>query len=253
MKITFLGTGTSQGVPVIGCTCEVCKSVDFKNQRTRCAIMISTQKKTIVIDIGPDFRQQMLRERVNRIDAILITHEHKDHTGGLDDVRPFNFMHKMDMPVYARSSVCEQLKKEYSYIFKQDPYPGAPRVLLNEIANSAFSIDNIEVQPIEGHHANLLVFGFRIGSFTYITDMNKISDVELEKIIGTETLVINALQKENHPSHFRLVEALNIIEKINPKQAFLTHLSHRMGLHQTIEKELPSNVSIAYDGLQITL
>lgn len=250
MRFTFLGTGTSQGVPVIGCTCKVCKSVDFKNQRTRCAAMIEINDKIIVIDIGPDFRQQMLRERVNKIDAILITHEHKDHTGGLDDVRPFNFKHKMDMPVYARRSVCEQLKIEYNYIFKANPYPGAPRVILHEIQNQPFLIDDIKVQPIEGLHAQLLVFGFRIGPLTYITDMNKISETELQKIEGSEVLVINALQKEEHASHFRLDEALTIIKKTNPKKAFLTHLSHRMGLHYEIEQELPQNVTIAYDGLK---
>ena len=253
MKITFLGTGTSQGVPVIGCSCEVCKSVDFKNQRTRCSAMIQVNSKTLVIDVGPDFRQQMLRERVKKIDAILITHEHKDHTGGLDDVRPFNFMHKMNMPVYARNSVCEQLKNEYNYIFKTNPYPGAPRVVLHEIENKPFLIEDIEIKPIEGLHGQLLVFGFRITNLTYITDMNKISETELNKIKGTEVLVINALQKEEHPSHFRLDEALKIVSKINPKKAFLTHLSHRIGTHFEIERDLPENVKIAYDGLEVKL
>ena len=253
MKITFLGTGTSQGVPVIGCSCEVCKSVDFKNQRTRCSAMIQVNSKTLVIDVGPDFRQQMLRERVKKIDAILITHEHKDHTGGLDDVRPFNFMHKMNMPVYARNSVCEQLKNEYNYIFKTNPYPGAPRVVLHEIENKPFLIEDIEIKPIEGLHGQLLVFGFRIANLTYITDMNKISETELNKIKGTEVLVINALQKEEHPSHFRLDEALKIVSKINPKKAFLTHLSHRIGTHFEIERDLPENVKIAYDGLEVKL
>jgi len=251
MKITFLGTGTSQGVPVIGCECQVCKSVDFKDQRTRCAVMFETKNKNIVIDIGTDFRQQMLRERVKKVDAVLLTHEHKDHTGGLDDIRPFNFMHKMDMPVYGRKSVCEQLRKEYSYIFKENPYPGAPKVILKEIKNEPFLVEDIHIEPIEGLHHRLLVFGFRVENFTYITDMNEISDQELEKIKGSKILVINALQKENHPSHFTLNQALEIIEKIKPNQAYLTHLSHRMGLHQQIERELPQNTNIAYDGLQI--
>ena len=251
MKITFFFFLTSQGVPVIGCQCLVCNSVDFKNQRTRCSLMFQTKGKNIVIDIGTDFRQQILRERITRVDAVLVTHEHKDHTAGLDDIRPFNFMHKMDMPVFARKSVCDQLRLEYSYIFKKDPYPGAPRVVLNEIINSPFSIDElIEVKPIEGLHYKLLVFGFRIENFTYITDMNEISEKEVEKLKGTEVLVINALQKENHPSHFTLDEALSIIKKIDPKQAFLTHLSHRMGLHEEVEKTLPHNVKIAFDGLQ---
>ena len=195
----------------------------------------------------------MLRERVKKIDAILITHEHKDHTGELDDVRPFNFMHKMNMPVYARNSVCEQLKNEYNYIFKTNPYPGAPRVVLHEIENKPFLIEDIEIKPIEGLHGQLLVFGFRITNLTYITDMNKISETELNKIKGTEVLVINALQKEEHPSHFRLDEALKIVSKINPKKAFLTHLSHRIGTHFEIERDLPENVKIAYDGLEVKL
>ncbi len=252
MKITFLGTGTSQGVPVIGCTCLVCKSVDFKNNRTRCAIMVTTQDKNIVIDIGPDFRQQMLRERVKKVDAVLITHEHKDHTGGLDDIRPFNFMHQMDMPIFARKSVGDQLRIEYNYIFKAKPYPGAPRVVLNEIENKPFLFDGITIQPIEGLHYKLLVFGFRVGKFTYITDMNKISDEELKKVEGSDILVINALQKEPHVSHFRLDQALDIIAKIKPKQAYLTHLSHRMGQHHEIEQELPENVQLAYDGLKVS-
>lgn len=251
MKITFLGTGTSQGVPVITCNCPVCTSTDFRDQRTRCSILIKTDSQNVVIDIGPDFRHQMLRERIKRIDAIILTHEHRDHTAGLDDVRPFNFAHKMDMPIYARPSVCAQLKREYEYIFKENPYPGAPRVILNPIENKPFTVNKDLFTPIEGIHYKLPVYGYRIENFSYITDMNKISDDELKKMEGSDIIVINALQKEHHMSHFTLSEALKLINQLLPKKAFLTHMSHRMGLHAEIETELPENVYLAYDGLTI--
>lgn len=250
MKATFLGTGTSQGVPVIACDCKVCSSIDFRDQRTRCSLLLETENQTLAIDIGPDFRAQMLRERVTKIDGILVTHEHRDHTAGLDDVRPFNFAYKMDMPVYARPSVCEQLKREYAYIFQAKPYPGAPKVDLIEIKNKPFKVQSDDVTPIEGLHYKLPVFGFRIKDFSYITDMKTISDDEMKKLEGTKTLVINALQKEEHLSHFTLEEALNIIKKINPEKAYLTHISHRLGLHKVVQEELPENVYLAYDGLQ---
>ncbi|WP_205502570.1 MBL fold metallo-hydrolase [Rufibacter psychrotolerans] len=253
MKITFLGTGTSQGVPVIGCECEVCRSLDFRDKRLRVSILVEAAGKTLVIDSGPDFRQQMLRERVKRLDAVLFTHEHKDHTAGLDDIRAFNFLQHIDMPLYADPRVLTQLQQEFSYIFTNTTYPGVPKVELNPIQNQPFEVHGISVTPIQVLHHRLPVFGFRIGDFTYITDANFISEAELEKIKGSKVVVLNALRKEPHISHFSLSEALAVLEEIAPEQAYLTHISHLLGRHQEVEKELPPNVSLAYDGLVLTL
>lgn len=253
MKITVLGTGTSQGVPVIGCECEVCQSDNPKDKRLRVSIMVETQGKAIVVDIGPDFRQQMLRANVKKIDAILLTHEHTDHVIGLDDVRPFNFRYEMDMPVYGEKRVLDVIRtKRFAYIFEAHPYPGVPRVLLNEIdEHSLFEVEGIKVTPIRHLHKYLPVLGFRFGDFTYLTDIKTISDEELEKVKGTKYLLISALRKREHLSHLSLGEALELIEKIQPQQAWLTHLSHEMGKHEEVSKELPDNVAIAYDGLEI--
>ncbi|WP_207434486.1 MBL fold metallo-hydrolase [Sabulibacter ruber] len=253
MKITFLGTGTSQGVPVIGCECEVCRSLDFRDKRLRVSILVEVGGRTLVIDSGPDFRQQMLRERVKRLDAVLFTHEHKDHTAGLDDIRAYNFMQHMDMPLYGDQRVLNQLQQEFSYIFTNATYPGVPRVELNPIQNEPFEVFGIPVTPINVLHHRLPVFGFRIGDFTYITDANFISDAEKEKIKGSKVVVLNALRKEPHISHFSLSEALAVLEEIGPEQAYLTHISHLLGLHQEVEKELPSFVNLAYDGLVLSL
>lgn len=253
MIVTFLGTGTSQGVPVIACDCEVCRSVDYRDKRSRSSIHIQVDHKSFVIDTGPDFRTQMLRERIKRLDAILFTHEHKDHTAGLDDVRSFNFIQKKDMPVYGREQVLNQLKKEFSYIFSENKYPGVPRVNLNEITNQNFSIDGVSIQPIDVMHYKLPVFGFRIGDFTYITDANYISPKEIEKIKGSKVLVLNALQKTEHISHFTLQEAVDLATEIGVEQTYLTHISHKMGKHMHVEKELPDNVDLAHDGLKIEL
>ncbi len=253
MTITFLGTGTSQGVPVIACDCDVCKSVDFRDKRTRSSVHIKANDLSLIIDTGPDFRSQVLRERIKWVDAIIFTHQHKDHTAGMDDIRSFNFHQKMDMPVYARKEVITQLKKEFSYIFQEKKYPGIPRIKTFEIENKPFKINKCEILPINVLHHQLPVFGFRIGNFTYITDANLISDDEMEKIKGSKTLVLNALQKEKHISHFTLDQAIEIGKKCEAEKVYFTHISHKMGKHRTVSKELPENMELAYDGLQLTI
>ncbi|HLT06506.1 MAG TPA: MBL fold metallo-hydrolase [Cyclobacteriaceae bacterium] len=253
MKVTFLGTGTSQGVPVIGCDCEVCSSLDFRDKRLRSSVHLQVGAKSLVIDTGPDFRQQMLREGIKRLDAIIYTHEHKDHTAGLDDIRPFNFSQHADMPIYAQASVLEQIKREFSYIFSDRRYPGIPMVETCAIDNHPFNIDGIGVQPIRVLHHKLPVFGYRINDFTYITDANHIPPEEMEKIKGTRVLVINALQHQPHISHFTLAQALEVAEALQPERTYLTHISHKLGLHREVEETLPPGVFIGYDGLKITL
>jgi phosphoribosyl 1,2-cyclic phosphate phosphodiesterase len=255
MKIIILGSGTSQGVPVIACECEVCKSLDFRDDRLRVSVYIEIENTHLVIDTGPDFRTQMLRNKITKLDAVLFTHEHKDHTAGMDDLRSFQFKLNKDIPIYARNSVIEQLKKEFSYIFveKEKKYPGVLNVQENIIQNKAFTINGIEILPIEAMHYKLPVFGFRIKNFVYLTDVKSIADTEKEKLTNTEVLILGALQKEDHISHFTLWEALQFIEEIKPKMTYLTHISHKMGKHAQVEKELPANVKIGYDGLQIFL
>lgn len=251
MKVTFLGTGTSQGVPVIGCHCDVCKSQDKRDDRLRSSVHISLEDTSIVIDTGPDFRMQMLREGIERLDAILYTHQHKDHVAGLDDVRSFNFLQQMDMPVYANAMTIEQLKNEFPYAFSKDRYPGAPKIITTEIGDSPFYIKGIKVIPIPLMHRKLPVLGFRIGDFTYITDANYISEASTELIRGSSVIVINALRKKKHISHFNLQEAINEIHRLQPERAYITHISHKMGLHREVSKELPEGILLAYDGLKI--
>ena len=253
MKITFLGTGTSQGVPVIACKCKVCQSPDEKDKRLRSSVMIETQDTTIVIDTGPDFRQQMLREKVEKLDAVIFTHEHKDHIAGLDDVRSFNYIQKKAMDVYALKRVTEALKREYAYVFADDKYPGVPQLNLHNIDNEKFKIKNVKITPIKVMHISLPIFGYRINDFTYITDANFISEEEKLKIKGSKILVINALRKKKHFSHFCLSEALELINEMKPEKAYITHISHQMGLTKDIQKELPANVSLAYDRQQIII
>ena len=253
MKITFLGTGTSQGVPVIACDCEVCTSADRRDNRLRVSVMIEAQGKVIVIDSGPDFRYQMLRARVKHLDAIVFTHEHKDHVAGMDDVRAFNYKQQREIDIYAHPRVQDALKREFSYIFSEFTYPGIPRVILNNIDEKPFLVEGIEFIPIQVMHFKLPVLGFRVGDFSYITDAKTISSQEKDKIRGSKVLVINALQKENHISHFTLEEALDLASDIGAERTYLTHISHRLGRHADILYELPANVSLAYDGLVLNL
>lgn len=253
MKITFLGTGTSQGIPVIACSCDVCKSLDSKDKRLRSSVLIEDEIINLVIDTGPDFRQQMLNAQVNHLEGVLLTHGHKDHIAGLDDVRAFNYVQRKAIDVYARNDVHETLKNEFSYAFAVEKYPGVPEIHLHEIKNKLFKIKELEILPINVMHYKLPILGYRIKNFTYITDANYIDDLEKEKIKGSEILVVNALRKQKHISHFTLSEALKLIEEIKPKTAYLTHISHIMGLHEAVSKELPENVYFAYDGLQLEL
>ncbi len=253
MKITVLGSGTSQGVPVIGCNCEVCRSLDFRDKRLRVSIHIAIDDKSFIIDSGPDFRQQVLRERINSLDALIFTHEHKDHTAGMDDIRSFNFLQKRDMPIYARDTVINQLKREFAYVFEENKYPGIPKVKVQTIENVPFLVEGIEFIPIEVMHYILPVFGFRVNDFSYVTDAKTISQTEKEKIRGSKVLILDALQKEDHLSHLTLSEALTLIEELEVETTYLTHISHRMGLHHKVNAELPDNVKLAYDGLQIEL
>jgi phosphoribosyl 1,2-cyclic phosphate phosphodiesterase len=251
MKITFLGTGTSQGIPVIACPCEVCNSIDPRDKRLRCSVHIEWEDASIVIDTGPDFRQQMLRERIKRVDAVLYTHEHKDHLAGLDDVRAFNFLLGKHMDIYASSCVEEAIRREFAYIFAEDKYPGIPLLNMHRITKEPFQLLGKTIVPIEVSHYKLPVLGFRIGDFAYITDAKSINERETEKLKGVHTLVINALRRETHNSHFTLSEALEFIAWVKPKRAYLTHLSHQMGTHAATETELPNHVNVAFDGLQI--
>jgi len=254
MKVTFLGTGTSSGVPMIACNCEVCTSNDKRDSRLRSSILISTEFKNFVIDCGPDFRQQMLNNKVKSLHGIIYTHEHHDHTAGLDDIRGFNYFMNSAMDLYVTKRVESAIRREFSYIFEEHKYPGIPDVsIVNIENNTSFLLDNLLVIPIEVMHYKLPVLGFRIGNFTYITDANFISEIELEKIKGTEVLVLNALRKEKHISHFTLNEAIELSIKTGAKTTYFTHISHQLGLHKGIEQELPKGFHLAYDGLQINI
>ncbi|MBL7814054.1 MAG: MBL fold metallo-hydrolase [Saprospiraceae bacterium] len=251
MKFTFLGTGTSQGVPIIGCDCTVCTSTDSRDQRLRTSGMVSFGNKNIVIDTGPDFRQQMLRAQIDDVVAILFTHDHNDHTAGLDDIRPINFKHQRSMPLYSTPSVQKSLMRRFAYALGENPYPGAPRLTFETISEQKnFEVEGLEIQPIKVWHGeHLPILGFRFKGLTYITDCKTIDSDELGKIKGTHTLVLNALHHHPHYSHLNLTEALELIEIIAPKQAFLTHISHNMGRYEDVQKILPQNVSLAYDNL----
>jgi len=254
LKVYFLGTGTSQGIPVIGSNHSVCKSSDSKDKRLRVSVWIYDKDYSFVIDCGPDFRQQMLTSGCTKLDAILFTHEHADHTAGLDDIRPF-FFKQGDIPIYAHQRVIQNLKKRFDYIFEtEDRYPGAPSVAVHEvIPNQNFSIAQKKIIPIEVMHGNLQVFGYRIDNFAYLTDVKTIAKSELEKLKNLDVLVVNALREEPHSTHFNLEEALNFIALVNPKKSYLTHISHLLGFHQEVQQKLPKNVYLAYDNLEISI
>lgn len=252
MKLTFLGTGTSQGIPVIGCECEVCRSDDPRDDRLRTSAMITIDDKNYVFDTGPDFRQQMLRAKPENVDAVIFTHEHKDHIAGMDDIRPFNFKTQKPLNIYAHPRVQEALKREYHYVFADYKYPGVPEVNVHTIhKDQPFKINGTEFIPVEVMHYKLPVLGFRVHDIAYITDANYIDEKEKAKLQDLDILVINALRKEQHISHFNLEEALELVDELKPKRAFFTHISHLMGKHAEVSKELPPHVQIAFDGLVV--
>ncbi|MBA3683006.1 MAG: MBL fold metallo-hydrolase [Bacteroidetes bacterium] len=251
--MTFLGTGTSQGVPIIACECEVCTSTDRRDNRLRSSILVESETTRFIIDSGPDFRQQLLREKVKRLDAVVFTHEHKDHIAGLDEVKAFNFINKMVMPVYATKRVQEALQREFAYIFSEEKYPGIPEIDVIDFDNAPFYVGNILLQPINVLHYKLPVKGFRINDFAYITDANFISLEEKEKLKNLNVLVLNSLRREPHISHFTFEEAIELVKELNPRKAYLTHISHQLGLHETVSNELPQNIELAVDGLQLII
>ena len=251
MKITFLGTGTSSGVPVVGCECVVCKSENEKDKRLRSSVLIEKRNKRILIDVTPDFRIQMMNLPFRKLDGVLITHEHYDHVGGMDDLRSFGRFGEID--IYAEANVAEALMNRIPYCFMPKKYAGIPNLKIKEIDTSPFFIDDIKIIPIRVLHYKLPILGFRIGSFAYLTDVKTIPSEEISKLTGLEVLVVSALRKRDHISHQNLDEATDLIHTINPKKAYLTHLSHEMGLHNEVEKELDTSINIAFDGLQIDL
>lgn len=250
-KVTFLGTGTSSGVPMIGCSCEVCSSSDLKDKRLRSSVLIESANTSLVIDTTPDFRYQMLRHGVKKLDAVLFTHPHKDHMAGLDDIRAFNYFSGKPMDVYANYLTEEALRRDYYYAFSDTKYPGVPEINLQTITLESFQVGDLTVVPILVWHLKMPVLGFRFGPFTYITDANKIEAEELEKIKGSEVLVLNALRRTKHLSHFTLEEAVDIVQQLNVNQAYFTHISHQLGLHHATNTELPTGIQLAYDGLTL--
>ena len=251
MKITFLGTGTSQGVPVIACECATCLSDDCHDKRLRASLLVETASNTIVIDAGPDFRQQMLSAGVKKLDAILLTHEHKDHIAGMDDLRAFNYKSQSAIDIYAEERVQNAVRNENEYVFAENRYPGVPKMELHTIAGYNIDLNGDEIIPLRIFHYRLPILGFRIGEMAYITDANYIPEETREKLIGVKYLVINALRREKHISHFSLGEALALIEQVSPRKAYITHIGHQMGKHADVNRDLPVNVTLAWDGLEV--
>jgi len=253
LKITFLGTGTSSGVPLIGCDCAVCTSADPKDNRLRSSILVESATTTLVVDTGPDFRYQMLREKVKKLDAVVFTHPHRDHMAGLDDVRAYNFFQKMPIDIYADSLMESAIRRDFYYAFADTRYPGIPELNLISISDEPFIVGDIPVIPVKVWHMKMPVLGFRFGNFTYITDANRIEEEEKNKIRGSEILVLNALRKQQHISHFTLGEAVELVQELRVPLAYFTHMSHQIGLHADIEAELPDNIHLAWDGLVLNL
>ncbi len=253
LKITFLGTGTSSGVPMIGCECEVCTSTDPRDNRLRSSIMVETSDTTIVVDTTPDFRYQMLRLGVKKVDAIIFTHPHKDHIAGLDDVRAFNYINKKPMEVYCNYLTEEALRRDFYYAFSDTKYPGVPEINLNTITEAPFTINEVTIEPILVWHLKMPVLGFRFGPFTYITDANFIEEDQKEKIKGSNVMVLNALRKEKHISHYNLDEAVALVQELQVPEAYFTHISHQLGTHASVAAELPAGIHLGYDGLGLNL
>ncbi len=251
LKITFLGTGTSSGVPMIACDCAVCASGDEKDKRLRSSILVESDTTTLVVDTTPDFRTQMLRAEVKKLDAVLFTHSHKDHVAGLDDIRAFNYLHQRPMKIYANEPTQMAIRNEFHYIFSEKKYPGVPEVVFHDIGEETFLVGDIPVTPIRVWHYKMPVLGFRFGSFVYITDANSIDASEQKKITGAETIVLNALRKEKHLSHFTLQEAIDLVHQLNIPRAYFTHISHQLGKHKDVSNELPQGIHLAYDMLEL--
>lgn len=251
MKITLLGTGTSQGVPVVGCQCEVCQSADPRDARLRTSAFVEVDGTRILIDAGPDLRQQLLRNSITMVDAILVTHEHKDHLAGLDDIRPIYFRKHAPIEIFGLQRVLNVIRKDYDYAFKPHPYPGAPSFHLNPAKDEPFVVNGVEIQPIHVRHLTLPILGYRIGDIAYVTDASFISESELKKLQNLKVLVVNALRIKEHYSHFNLAQALNVIQQLQPEKAYITHVSHEMGLYKDVQKMLPENVFLGEDGLVI--
>jgi phosphoribosyl 1,2-cyclic phosphate phosphodiesterase len=251
--ITVLGTGTSQGVPVVACDCAVCASTDSRDKRLRASVLVETPDNILAIDAGPDFRQQMLRERIKHLDAILITHDHKDHIGGIDDIRAFNWVNQQPMQIFGSPQALKTIQKDFSYAFEKVKYPGVPEIKLNPVQADSFNINGDKIIPISALHGSLPILGFRIADFSYLTDASTINVEELDKMRGSKVVIINGLRIKKHHSHFNLIEAIEILQELNPREGYITHISHQLGFHEAINKTLPKGIQLAYDGLKIIL